>query len=383
MNRSSTSSSERRSLPWAGLASLILVLALDDQLSSEPRIWDGFVEQFDQKETMESGVALERAALTRLAREPRDRPRVFIVGTSRARRGLDQSAVEAVLGDQVELVKLTHAGMQPYEIDALGDELIAVRADVVVLPLSEFDTHRPLRIMAQTAPGSLTALWDLMSNTKLRFLSANRHDLLRLFLATRLDAYRFREVLAALGWRDGVTFLVGKRERAMQTAGYALGDAGQAKRGEDGSLKRFGRSAEELGAIIDRLGMAFKTLSKPARWGELRQVLSISRGLHAQVQQELLRAVVSRLTRAGVSVVVLELPLHPLSRQYYDYSIRDDVLEFFGELTIEFGITVVTEEMSGPFVPGDFQDLTHANGTGALKLSRSLARTVLRLIEGS
>jgi len=312
VNRSSTSSSERRSLPWAGLASLVLVLALDDQLSSDPLIWDRFVDQFAQKKTMESGVAQDRAALTRLARQPHDRPRVFIVGTSRARRGLDRRALEAVLGDQVELVKLTHAGMQPYEIDALGHELIAVRADVVVLPLSEFDTHRPLRIMAQTAPGSLTALCDLVSNTNLHFLRSNRHDLLRLFLATRLDTYRFREVLAALGWRDGVTFLIGKRERAMHTAGYALGDVGKARPDDDGSLKRFGRSAEELGAIIDRLGMAFRTLSKAARWGELRQVLSISRGLHAQVQQELLRAVVSRLTQAGVSVVVLELPLSAL-----------------------------------------------------------------------
>jgi hypothetical protein len=369
-------------LPWAGLASLVLVLVLDGQLTSDPRVWDWTVEQFGQEQSMEAGVALDQAAFTRLAQQRHERTRVFIVGTSRAQRGLDRSAIEIQLGAQIELVKLTHPGLQPYEIDALSAELIEAEADVVVLTLSEFDTHRPLRIMAQTGAGSLAAIWDLVANTDARFLKSNRHDLMRLALAACLDAYRYRELQSALGWRDAVSFRIGKRLRAMQSSGYALGDAGNPEYEAIGGLEQFGRAAAEIEASIDRLGMAFRTVSRAARWHQLRQVLSISRGLHAEVQLELLRAAVSRMTRAGIAVVVFELPLHPLSRQYYDYTIRADLLQFLGELATEFGITVVTEEMGGPYVPADFQDLTHANDEGAAKFSSSLARSVLELIAG-
>ena len=143
-----------------------------------------------------------------------------------------------------------------------------------------------------------------------------------------------------------------------------------------------GRTERELAALVTRVGMTFPDLLEATRRDELIQLLSLSRGEHVSSRQSPLRAAVERLTAAGASVILVELPLHPLAHQYYDVTLREEALSFFAELAVDLGVTVVTEEMSGPFAKSDFASLTQVTEAGAVKLCHSAAGAILKVLQG-
>ncbi|MFT7463475.1 MAG: hypothetical protein ACI9EF_001819 [Pseudohongiellaceae bacterium] len=391
MLRSSTSSSDpvsapRTALPWAGIAAILLVLISDRWMTTEPRLWQQAVEAIDKSNSMELGVARDRMALAQGRDEGSNAPRVYVLGSSRAERGFSEDELAPVFGGRAQLIKLTHAGLRPYEVAALAGELAGDTTGVVVLTLSEFDTHRPLRLMAQTAAGSLAVWRDLVSLSDWRFLKANRETLLRLFLAGTLNSYRFREVAAATEGPLSARFMGAARHRAIETVGPVRGKLGSPdvrhseasnSLADQARSANAAKSAAARDALVVRIGKTFPALSEAGRRAELTQLLSISRGEHALLQQALLRLAVQRLSAAGITVIVMELPLHPLAEQFFDTTLRDDSLAFFAELARAFDATIITKEMSGPFTKDDFADLTHLGNSGAEKLSRSLGRVVL------
>lgn len=289
MKRSSTSSSESGGarLPrdggvqWgpAGLALFLLVLFFVTQL------------------VMDDGEP---------PRDPGALPRVVVLGSGRAEQSLLPVGLNTALAGQAEATLLGQVGANPHDVAALAGGLAGVPCEVVLLGLSEFETHRPSQAIAARARSP-------------------------------------------------------SESRVLTLAG--------------------GRTEEDLAALITRVGMTFPDLSEATRRDELIHLLSLSRGEHVSSRQSLLRAAVERLAEAGASVIVVELPLHPLSRQYYDVTLREEALSFFAELAMDFDVTVVTEEMSGPFAKSDFASLTRVTDVGADKLCHSAARAVLEVLQ--
>ncbi len=185
MKSSSTSASRAAAarLPWAGLLAVLLVLALDQRILGPDGPWQLLV-----------GADPESAAPARLAlRELRaanpGRPRVAVVGTSMVIDGFDEVlAAQSLPG--ATLAKLGHPRFEPFVLLQLAPELVAARADAVVLILSEFDTHRPLRL--EPVPGSsgasLSAVVDLVRLAGPAFAVEQRTTLYRLVASSLLRA---------------------------------------------------------------------------------------------------------------------------------------------------------------------------------------------------
>jgi len=265
-------------LPWAALAAVLIVLAIDRRVMTAP------------------GFGREVGALAQ----------VVVLGSGRVERAFLSAELNTVLAGQAEVMLRAHGGRGFDDVAALGDRLGDEAVDVVILGLSEFETHRPL---AGTAAGA--------------------------------------------AWAE--------KQPVLKLAG--------------------GRTESDLEALITRVGMTFPDLPEATRRDELIQLLSLSRGDHVSSREDQLRAAVEQLTEAGASVIVVELPLHPLSRQYDDATLREEALSFFAELAMDYDVTVVTEEMSGPFAKSDFASLTRVTDAGATKLSHSAARAVLEVLQ--
>ena len=282
MRPSSTSSSEsgrgRSVLLWAGLAAVLLVLAFNRWALDAPD----------------------------LGGEPGALPQVLVLGSGRVERAFLITELNAALAGHAVATVRAHGGSSSGNMASLGDELVDQAIEVVVLGLSEFETHQPLE-SAATGAGSSAG------------------------------------------------------SPLLELAG--------------------GRTERDLAALVTRVGMTFPDLLEATRRVELMQLLSLSRGDHVSSRQSPLRAAVERLTEAGASVIVVELPLHPLARQYYDVTLREEALSFFAELAMDFGVTVVTEEMSGPFAKSDFASLTEVAEAGAVKLCHSAAGAILKVLQ--
>jgi len=371
--------------PLAGLLAAVLVLSLDALAFGDGRLWSWLGGMLESRVSPESGIVRDRLAFSALAQQGDDRARGCVIGTSRARRGLLPYFIRPQVEEHIEMAYLAHAGMQPFEVRALSDEIIGSDVDVVVLSLSEFDTHRPLTLSAATSAGSVTALFDLLRLAGVRFALRERETLLRLSVSAILKAYRFRSVERAAGLGQLLAF--SRPDEPLRTSGsmrYALGaDGGPGKPQQQGPQgpTLFGIPLKAYNQIVEDLGEQFPDLSLNARRAQLRQILSISNGVHADVQMELLAATVSRLTEAGIDVLLFELPLLPSMRAHYDSSTRDAFHSFARSLDMKQGVHFVSLELSGPIHEDEFFDMTHVTNDGSERLSAALSSALLRILD--
>lgn len=371
-------------VPWAGLAAVVLVLLLDTFAMTRPEPWRRLEADLpDPDITPEGGVVRDRIQIAELALADDGRDRVFLLGTSRARRGLMNWVLEKELGEDVAVVKLAHAGLQPFELRTLAEDCLAADPDVVVLALSEYDTHRPLRLMDSTAGGSWAALTGLAARVDPSLFWEERELALRLATQALLDSYRHRPVV-----HGGDTFerLHFRRPDARPRWGaneihYHVGADGRPGDAQDDEARTlWGRPLGQLRLLDRRADTTFPDVSQPTRRVQVRQVLSIAAGDHASVQAGLIEDTVARLRGAGVEVLIVEMPLHPLGMHMYDTALRDEFLELCTRLASEHGAHVLTLEQSGPFTGEAFHDLTHLGGQGAVDMSAVVARAVRPLL---
>jgi len=296
-------------------------------------------------------------------------PRVFLVGSSQADSAFAPPAARPVDGPPLAFAKLAHAGIGPFEIRSLVDEVLAYRPAAVVLLLSEFDTHRPLYLRPGASFGSLSAVVDLVIEAGAPFAVAQRNALYRLTVAGLLNGYRYRDVLGRAGLDRLRRF-----ELDVRLPGRPAPESDAVLAGAPSTLLS--------PAEVDRLLGQVAALPRLRSVAEANQIHSITRGEHARVQMGLLRRAVRILRAAGTQVVVVEGPLHPAATALYDTSIRSDFLAFARSLAAEEGVCFVPLEATEPFGPGDFWDLTHVHPAGAQRITQAAlaaVRGVLRL----
>lgn len=337
----------------------MLVLILDRSFLGPAGPWQAIFHRTGPIGSLPWGIARDRVLLKRVSTSPSGMRRVFVVGSSRAFAGFDQTLAATRLTDHV-FGELAHPRLEPFDSRSLVPELIGAGADVVVFAMSEFETHRPLRFepVSTRAAANPRAILEVFGLAGPEFAFRHRHTLYRIAVARALNAYRFREVLGNAGLDRLREFPLDRRlvvrprvgmltEPALGTIGFDL------KRREQARLKA---------QLPDRLG----------RGSAMAWVAEIERGDHARVVMGIIRRAVEQLRSAGVAVVILEIPLHPAGLSVRGAGTRDEFIRFATSLTRDDGVRFIPLESMESFVPDDFRDLLHLNPTGATKLTRAL-----------
>jgi hypothetical protein len=352
---SSTSSSSR--WPLAGLLAALLLLAADAALLGPRGIWS-FLAARDPE-----GRAQVQRELQRVRGAPSYMPRAFVIGTSRVQEGFDPELASRELPD-VAIGRLGQPRIEPFVIRQLVPEVVAARPVAVAILLSEFDTHRPLRLEPVPDPGtaSLGALFDLLRATGLRFALQARESLYRIAACSALDAYRYRPLLrtAGLGALREFTFdeRFGNRQRGDPFRPIALWGGVRHDIPEAARRSTFDLFPPAIGSMTGRL--------------QAGTIGEISRGPHVAVQEFLIRRAVEELREAGVRVAIVEGPLHPASADLYDAGLRREFLAFAHRLEQELDVEFLPLESLAPYAESDFYDLVHVGPEGVPKLTRSL-----------
>ena len=364
MKSSSTSSSRTglQRLPWAWLLALALLLAIDRLAFGITGTWAALSARDPY------GLATPRLAMQEIRRQPPGKPRVLAVGPSRMFEGFSYQIASRKLPG-VAFAKLTHPRFGAFVIRALVNDLLALRPHAVVFLWSEIDTNRPLRL--EPVPGSsaasLAAVWDLLRWTDLRFAVANRTTFYRLIASSALDGYRYRTVLGDAGLGDTRSFTIDARLKPPRAFPRIFGEivlrgaeptpVSQAER--ERIIESFGPKADER--FVD-LSIDF--------------VAEITPGEHAELKRAFITRTVELLRAAGVEVIVVEGPLHPLAAELYDVRLREDFLAFMQRLTREHGVRFTPLEALPRFEAKDFKDLLHVRASGTLKITGAILRAL-------
>jgi len=357
--------------PWAALLAVLLILAIDRLAFGSLVTWEQIHALLHGPNLLEAGVVQDRLELLKLDAQEGDEPRVFIVGSSRMHYGFQPEREPPASLPAVSFTKLAHPQLFAFEIRAAVEEMRSRNPRIVVLALSEFDTHSRIKLVPGSSFGDLPAIVDLTREAGIGFVLERRVMLYRIAFGDYLDAYHYRGVLGRIGLDRVRSF---RRDRRLRLSRRSEGSvqfwAGDIKPIADEDLERivaeFDARFPGRGSMIER-----------AQFGLMR---SISRGEHAEISMGLLRRSVQILRAAGAEVIVIEPPLYPGVEALYDASIRDDFLTFAQELAMDEGVHFVPLEAGPEYAKEDFGDLTHLDMGGASKFTRlviSLLRTVL------
>jgi hypothetical protein len=317
-----------------------LFLALDALVLGPAGPWESLLEPTRGRwRHLEVGTLRDQLALQKARRVPPERARAVVVGSSRADEGFRPSAVP--IPAPASFARLTHAFIDPFVMRSFVAELCACEFDVVVLVLSELDTHRPLALVPPAVGGDLSALRDLLALAGPDYAWENRHRLYRTTLASTVRSYRFRPALQYAGL---------DRLRRF--------DFGSSPGDEPESLKRRRARAIVVAALEE-----------------------MTLGPHVAVQEGLVRETVERLVRCGADVVLFETPLSPRALVSQGPAMRESFVRLSEELARGPAVHYVALEATGPYLTRDFADLIHlSRRKGASKMTRGIYDAVRRAL---
>ena len=358
-------------IPWAGLLAVLIVLLLDRTLLGPSGAWDWNLMRAEKLtfRSIYAGVLADRRALKAARAIDAAETKVFVVGSSRADQAFLAVLAEAAMPES-HFFKLTHTLMDPFATRATVGELLAAGADVVVLPLSEIETHRPLRIEplpATSVADPWTAI-ELGRAAGLRFSWDNRSSFQRILVAKLLNGYRFRDVvgralLNPLRDFDPPERLLGRRMPEMR------GDAvmGNPMRG---NLER-----EVIWQLASQLPPRLERKSRQLPW-----FAEVQRGLHAKLQMDLVASTVDALVEAGVRVVVLDCPSHPIGASVQQEGARERFVEFAQGLVRPGSVRLIMRDELPALRDEHFRDLLHLSQSGATIATGHIVEAVRALL---
>jgi hypothetical protein len=366
--RSSTSSSERAGpaassrggLPWAALLALAVVLLLDRSVFQSQAVWTWLDSRLLSSHLLEQGLTQDRIALLDV-QDGNDAPRIVLVGSSRMNRGFRPDEMPSDSIPRAHFIKLAHPQFFPFEMRSATDDILAASPRVVVLALSELETHTRLKLVPGSSFGSGDAVLDLIREAGPGFAFENRVMLRRIALEGAFETYHDRGVLDAAIFAPLHRFERNARLKPSRHPDRSLTFLGGERKEID-----FGE-LNEIVADFDARFPGRGSIIKRAQFGLVR---SISAGAHADINLALLRRSVETLRDNGAQVILVEPPIYPGAQVLYDGSTRDEFLRFSESLVREHGIVFVPLEAQPVYLNEDFGDLTHLDQTGALKFTR-------------
>lgn len=383
-NPSSTSSSRstsgsgsaRGGHAWAGILAAALVFALDAILLGPWGPWAALAERTRDAGAAPAGVAADRRAIQALSGAPADRRRVVVMGSSRAAAGFALEIAENAL-PEVVFAKLGHPGVDPFVLRGLAESVIDAGADAAVLVLSEIETHRPVRLEPIPGPGasgaSLAPLIDLLSETGPGFAFRNRDSVMRWVASTALRGYRYRPILRGAAIADLVDFPLDAQRLGAEPLTLML--AHRVALGGPFRNPVSQRQRTRLARVLETLPRRLRIAALP----EVEILREVTPGIHVAVQLGLVRRTVARLRAAGIAVVLLEAPVHPVAAELYSAKLPTEFREFAAGLARSPGIEFVPLTAMESFEASDFNDLLHTGPRGAKKLTAGIIRGLMRV----
>lgn len=378
---SSTSSSSaagaRARVPLALLLAGLVVLAFEVSVLGPRGPWPAIKKRLDarpvQETRLEVGIATDYLELARLEAAAEGLSRVIVMGNSRAKVGLDFEDPKAVSLQGLRVAKWTHAPVSPWIMHSAVGRFLEAEPDLVVLLLSEMDTHRGVNLVPAATFGDLATVGSLVRGRGWSESWSRRDELLRVALASVLRSYRYRPVLGNAGLDDLCSFSTDSRavdeDRALER--YPSARA------------RFERPSDELPDVPDIAAIHRDILrtSRNVRPHTMRLVSRIRVGDHSRLQAQLVEQTVSALRAAGVEVLLVEGPLNPACYPLYDReATRAEFVTLAQRLVAEQGAHFLSLDESGPFPASWFSDLLHLRETGARRLSLATLRRIRSIL---
>lgn len=374
-HRSSTSSSEAQGIrrkraggtfPVAGALAIFAILCVDRLGFGHAFPWSWVSGRVPSIHIAESGQIRDQRGLRTLEVAAPGRPRVAVVGSSRAQAGFHPEWIDRQERPAAAIAEFTRPGLHPFEVRSLVGTIAAREPDVVVLIASEYETHYPLRLRAELTSGSAAAIADLVSLGGFEFAVVQRSKILQLVAASALHSYRTRSVLRSAGVTDVAQFRFDPR---LQSS--------------DAGIDAFFEDTERLEIPVDlrsaMVAAIAEHLPEQAAFSaavEMNQLRGLAPGEHVRIQQGLLRRSAQLLRAAGAEVILLEAPLFPPALALYDASLPEAFERFGRALADESGVRFVPLDAGPPFAPQDFYDLTHLRREGTLKFTRWVFREI-------
>lgn len=364
----------RGGFPWAGLLALFVVLLLDHFALGVHGPWAAVAARIPAGDhDIDGGVALDQLAWAALDDPSDGRPRAVIVGSSRAAAGLVPDLLDPAQRDALRWLRMAHPGIEPFQVRSLAGPLADAHPELVVLLLSEFDTHRPFRLVPRANGEDLSAVVELVRRLPASVDWSQRDSLLRFTLGALWRPYRLREVFGAAGLAEWRSF--------ARMPGTARGERPEWPLALDGGAPR-PLAPRDAARVLEVIREDMPTID--AQGEQVRNQLgshqAITRGPHADVQMAFVGSAVGILRGAGVRVLLVEGPLCPFPVPLYDLATRDEFRAFARDLARDDGTLFLSTDASGPFAPEDFRDPTHLGTSGATRLTRAMGDAALALL---
>jgi hypothetical protein len=341
------------------LAGLVVLIATDRLVmrSSEP--WSWAHQRLSHDRTMDYWISLAQMRRWRFARERDDRTRVVALGSSRAAAAFVPDKVSISETEWVHATTLGRPGIDPFVLRSMVDGVVALDPDVVVLYISEFDTHRAMFLIPRSTDPDLPSLVELLRYTSPDYCWDERHKLLQILAGGILETYHHRDVLLAAGLGSFSEFEMGAR-------------------GLDGPAppapaRRFGshRFADwHSTSFAERVAEIEASHGREIPLAEFGQLYEMLRGEQVRAQESMIESAIERFGGAGVQVLIFETPLNPLGAALSQAGLRDDFLAFARRMERTHDSWFIPLERSGPFGPEQFADLTHLNFEAAVRTTR-------------
>jgi hypothetical protein len=345
------------SYPVAAFIALLIAIVIDNTLFALPLFWRNIEVPENLYNLLELGLVSDRLEMLDAEGSP-----IFLIGSSRLQHGFAPEQIPSLGVSHERLVKLAHPQFFPLEMRAVAETVAGYKPEIVVLALSELETHGALDLQSASSFGNFDAVWDLVTAMGLGFTIDNRTDLICISLNGWLNTYHYRAVLDR-AWLGEFRNFVG-REGLQRDSGESSGI--------DTSLPPHYGALDEraLLELVAELDAEFPGRTSIARRPQFHALRSISSGEHAQANLRLLKNTIEILTEEGAKVVIVEPPLYPRARLLYDDVARNEFVNFAEQAAMHELVRFVPLPKDSTFGAQDFHDLTHLNSAGARSFSR-------------
>ncbi len=366
----STSSSEvgTTARPAATLALVVVVLffALDRVVFGVFMPWDWLSTRIPARDLVPAGVISDEKVMRDT--RPGD---VVLIGASRIDRGFHPERMPDTETAGLRFSIFAHPGMGAVEIRSLVSRIADRDPRLVVLGLSELDSHSYLRFEPCQAGSPTPAVLDVLASASRRFVIDQRQLLLRLAVSGVVNVYRLRRVIRSAGVDRLIRFDLDKRLRRTTLSGKIAAFRRATIRGEAFSVDQI-----LYDDLLARLQAQFPTPGPVRARPYFDLVRSVTRGEHAVILQRLLSGSIAYLAARGIPMVVVELPVHPLSVRLYDPETRAEFRAWAESMRELYSVRFVPLNRQSHYSDGDFFDMTHLNRSGATKLTRVIVDAV-------
>ena len=212
------------------------------------------------------------------------------MGNSRAKVGLLFEDLDDRKLEGLVVAKCTHTPVSPWIMRSAVERCLDQGPDLVVLLLSELDTHRTPGLVASATFGDVSTVATLARGMGLSEAWRRREGLERIALASLLHSYRYRSVLGH-AWLDDLRHFPAN-SRALTPDAPERFPAARPRYNEPSEKLPDLPDIEEIHARIER---AVGT----ARPHTLRFVHNIHLGNDARIQELLLGGGGDRMARGG------------------------------------------------------------------------------------